>query len=163
MYLSYLRFTFHTCYYCVTTSDHIEELQRKCIKHVRKPLSKQSLAEFEQQADTKPKDEEVDTKVDEPTETDESPALKEEEGKGRESPEKPKDGLLKERDPKGGEPRDWKRNGNYMMVFRAKVGADPRFSFQDERWVETLDNKLALLINKDGIDVRDYGGKRYEE
>lgn len=36
-------------------------------------------------------------------------------------------------------------------------------SFSDERWLEWLDNKLALLIDRDGIDVRDYGGKRYEE
>lgn len=33
----------------------------------------------------------------------------------------------------------------------------------DERWLEWLDNRISLLINRDGIDVRDYGGKRYEE
>lgn len=139
LYLAYLRFTFHTCYYCVSTSDHLEELQRKCIKHVRKPLSKHSLTEIEHHVERKLKDEETDVKLDEQNESDEIPAVKEEEEKGKDSQEKPRD---KDRDTKG-EPRDWKRN--------------------DERWLETLDNKIALLINKDGIDVRDYGGKRYED
>lgn len=38
LYLEYLRAAFNTCYYCSVTTDHVEELQRKCIKHVRKPL-----------------------------------------------------------------------------------------------------------------------------
>lgn len=40
LYLAYLRAAFHTCYYCCVVADHLEELQRKCVKHVRKPLSK---------------------------------------------------------------------------------------------------------------------------
>lgn len=44
---------------------------------------------------------------------------------------------------KPAENRDWKRN--------------------DERWLEWLDSKVALLINRDGVDPRDYGGKSYEE
>ena len=39
-----------------------------------------------------------------------------------------------------------------------------RFSFgADERWLEWLDSKVALLINRSGVDPRDYGGKSYEE
>lgn len=38
LYLAYLRTAFHTCYYCAVITDHLEELQRKCIKHERKPL-----------------------------------------------------------------------------------------------------------------------------
>lgn len=38
LYLEYLRAAFNTCYYCSVTTDHVEELQRKCIKHVRKAL-----------------------------------------------------------------------------------------------------------------------------
>jgi hypothetical protein len=34
---------------------------------------------------------------------------------------------------------------------------------KDERWVEWLDSKMALLINRDGVDPRDYGGKSYDE
>jgi len=35
--------------------------------------------------------------------------------------------------------------------------------FADGRWLEWLDAKIALLINRDGVDPRDYGGKSYEE
>lgn len=40
LYHAYLRAAYHTCYYCAVVTDHLEELQRKCIKHVRKPLYK---------------------------------------------------------------------------------------------------------------------------
>ena len=33
----------------------------------------------------------------------------------------------------------------------------------DERWAEWLDSKIALLINRDGVDVHEYGGKDYSE
>lgn len=33
----------------------------------------------------------------------------------------------------------------------------------DERWLEWLDSKVALLINRDNVDPRAYGGKSYEE
>lgn len=33
----------------------------------------------------------------------------------------------------------------------------------DERWLDWLDSKIALLINRDGVDPRDYGGKYYDE
>jgi hypothetical protein len=33
----------------------------------------------------------------------------------------------------------------------------------DERWVEWLDSKMALLVDRDGVDPRDYGGKSYDE
>lgn len=33
----------------------------------------------------------------------------------------------------------------------------------DERWLEWLDSKMALLINRSGVDPRDYGGKSYDE
>lgn len=36
-------------------------------------------------------------------------------------------------------------------------------SYVDERWLEWLDSKVALLINRNGVDPRDYGGKGYEE
>lgn len=33
----------------------------------------------------------------------------------------------------------------------------------DERWLEWLDSKIALLINRNGVDPRDYNGKSYDE
>ena len=35
--------------------------------------------------------------------------------------------------------------------------------FSDERWLEWLDSKIALLINRNGVDPRDYSGKSYDE
>ena len=34
---------------------------------------------------------------------------------------------------------------------------------EDDRWPEWLDTKVALLINRDGVDPREYGGKSYDE
>ena len=36
-------------------------------------------------------------------------------------------------------------------------------SILDERWLDWLDSKIALLINRDDVDPRVYGGKSYEE
>ncbi|OCH86215.1 hypothetical protein OBBRIDRAFT_783552 [Obba rivulosa] len=122
LYLAYLRAAFHTCYYCAVVTDHLEELQRKCVKHVRKPMSKTLLAEVkaaEAQKAEKEQHPEGDVEQEKPAE--------------KEPP--PKD--------KPAENRDWKRN--------------------DERWLEWLDSKVALLINRNGVDPRDYGGKSYEE
>ena len=33
----------------------------------------------------------------------------------------------------------------------------------DERWLDWLDSKVALLVNRDGVDPRAYGGKNYDE
>ena len=46
LYLAYLRAAFNTCYYCAIVTDHVEELVRKCVKHVRKPLSKALMQEI---------------------------------------------------------------------------------------------------------------------
>lgn len=94
LYLAYLRAAFNTCYYCAVVTDHVEELQRKCVKHVRKPLSKSLLQEIKaaeaQKAETEPQAE--GENVDERKEKD------------KESPVKEKT-----------ENRDWKRNG--MITF----------------------------------------------
>jgi len=70
-------------------------------------------------------------------------AVKEKDGKEEEEDaekEKEKEPPVKE---KAVENRDWKRN--------------------DERWLEWLDSKVALLIDRDGVDPRNYGGKHYDE
>ncbi|KAF8307293.1 hypothetical protein DL93DRAFT_2143326 [Clavulina sp. PMI_390] len=40
LYLGYLRTAFNCCYYCSAITDHVEELQRKCIKHIRRQPKK---------------------------------------------------------------------------------------------------------------------------
>ncbi|KAI6105381.1 hypothetical protein F5141DRAFT_1123261 [Pisolithus sp. B1] len=114
LYLAYLRAAFHACYYCAVVTDHAEELQRKCLKHVRKPLSKSMLEEVKaveaEKAEKEKKEEEKET-----------------DAANNKPPEN----------------RDWKRN--------------------DERWLEWFDAKIALLINRAGIDPRDYGGKSYDD
>lgn len=149
LYLAYLRAAFHTCYYCVSTSDHIEELQRKCIKHVRKPLPQKPASESEKQASASAKQREGDQVAsaegvgegaEDAAKKDE---IEDEKDKEKEAQDKSKEGMFRERDPKHSDSRDLKRN--------------------EERWVEWLDNRIALLINRDGIDPREYGGKRYED
>lgn len=39
--------------------------------------------------------------------------------------------------------------------------ADPALS--DDRWEESLDQKTALLIDRDNVDPREHGGKSPEE
>ncbi|KAF9268347.1 hypothetical protein L218DRAFT_954708 [Marasmius fiardii PR-910] len=117
LYITYLRAAFNCCYYCCVVTDHLEELQRKCIKHVRKPLSKPALDEMKE-----------GTKV----------ADEKDEDQEEKSPEKEKEKETR----KGSE---WKKNQT------------------DERWLEWLDSKIALLINRDNVDPRDYGGKNYDE
>ncbi|KDR74495.1 hypothetical protein GALMADRAFT_250472 [Galerina marginata CBS 339.88] len=126
MYLSYLRAAFHTCYYCAVVTDHLEELQRKCLKHDRKPLSKMLLEEMkaaEAEKERKVKEEDKDMAVD----------VVDDKGKVKE----------KENGKSKHDNRDWKRN--------------------DERWLEWLDSKVALLIDRDGVDPRAYGGKNYDD
>jgi len=125
LYLAYLRAAFHTCYYCAVVTDHLEELQRKCLKHVRKPLSKTMLEEVKA-AEAEKAEKEKEGKEDEDD-------VEKDEKKEKESPVKEK----------VSDNRDWKRN--------------------DERWLEWLDSKIALLIDRDGVDPRNYGGKHYDE
>ncbi|TFK43085.1 hypothetical protein BDQ12DRAFT_674366 [Crucibulum laeve] len=131
MYIAYLRAAFNTCYYCSVVTDHAEELQRKCLKHARKPLSKMLLDELKAEAEKAEKEKKM--------EEDEKDSVKKEEDEKEK--EKVKEVKKDTRDSR--ENRDWKRN--------------------DERWLEWLDSKIALLINRDNVDPREYGGKSYEE
>ena len=105
LYLAYLRAAFHTCYYCAVVTDHVEELQRKCVKHMRKPLSKLLLQEIKaaeaQKAEQAMKAESEELKVEDMDE------------KSAETKEKEKEKDVKEPVAKEvkGENRDWKRNG----------------------------------------------------
>ena len=99
LYLAYLRTAFHTCYYCVSVSDNAEELQRKCIKHVRKPLSKTLAAEVAAEAESKWRSEEKD-----------------EEGKEGEANDAEKEKDKRDNSSKDKESRDWKRNGMKSII-----------------------------------------------
>lgn len=46
---------------------------------------------------------------------------------------------------------------------KSKTKKDDRWKRNDERWLDWLDSKVALLINRDGVDIREYGGKSYDE
>ena len=96
MWLAYLRGAFNTCYYCACVTDHVEELQRKCIKHVRRPMSKATIAEISQQMGS-------GTKA---SESDETVPKDEQDGA-----EKPKEASGKEK------LGDWKRNGKPFLMF----------------------------------------------
>ena len=145
LYLAYLRAAFHTCYYCSVTTDHVEELQRKCIKHVRKAPIEASAAPP------------TTTTTSEST----AEAVKEEakEDVKEENVEKP----FEKKDTKSGnENKKEGRNGRLgSRAWRWSGKAD--FRELDDRWLEWLDSKIALLINREGVDPRDYGGKSYEE
>jgi serrate RNA effector molecule len=90
--LTYLRVTFNTCYYCAAVCDHVEELHRKCPKHVRKPLPDKVVAPA----------------------NDEAGEEKEEEESG--GKEKPKE---KEKDPKDRGDKRWERNGTCQRLCKS--------------------------------------------
>lgn len=136
MYIAYLRSAFHTCYYCAIVTDHLEELQRKCIKHERKPLTKAMLEDLKaaEVAEQERLEKEMSIKV----EGEESDVAKVEVDEPVvPPPPAPNFGPLRT------ENRDWKRN--------------------DERWLEWLDSKIALLVDREAVDPREYGGKSYDE
>ncbi|THH33570.1 hypothetical protein EUX98_g514 [Antrodiella citrinella] len=118
LYIAYLRAAFHTCYYCAVVTDHLEELHRKCVKHVRKPLS--TVVKQESRAQDANNSEVV--------------------AEGDVKEEEQKEKFPREKHP---DSKDWRRN--------------------DERWLEWLDSKIALLIDRSNVDPRDYGGKHPDE
>lgn len=140
LYLAYLRAAFHACYYCAVITDHLEELQRKCIKHERKPWV--------------------------PTSTTDSKFAETENGeKDKKADDSEKDGVEQERegrDKDGKDKKDDKRNGDSSEHVPFALGVLKSY-FVDGRWLEWLDSKIALLINRDGVDPREYGGKSTEE
>ncbi|KIM25618.1 hypothetical protein M408DRAFT_331147 [Serendipita vermifera MAFF 305830] len=43
LYLNYLRSAFYCCYYCAVIADRADELQRKCVKHIRTPFNEKEM------------------------------------------------------------------------------------------------------------------------
>ena len=85
LYLTYLRVAFNTCYYCAAVCDHVEELHRKCPKHIRKPTAEKVIMST----------------------TDEAGEEKEEEDSAKEKPKEKE----KEKDSRDKTDRRWERNG----------------------------------------------------
>jgi len=81
-------------------TDHLEELQRKCLKHTRKPLSKLLLDEVKAEAEKAEKEKNENM---EDVEATEKETVKKEgkEGQGRDRNEN----------------RDWKRNGLWLLAW----------------------------------------------
>lgn len=137
LYIAYLRAAFHTCYYCAVVTDHLEELQRKCVKHVRKPWSndhKESRI-----SDTLAAEDNADGDT---------------QGKEDDGKERP---LARE---KQSESKDARKNGAYGFTL---VADNYRELSSDERWLDWLDSKLALLLERNAVDPRAYGGKHPDE
>ena len=44
-----------------------------------------------------------------------------------------------------------------------KPSVNDVFPCLDIKWLEWFDSKIAVLINRDGVDPRDYGGKDQQE
>lgn len=131
LYIAYLRAAFHTCYYCSIVTNHLEELQRRCVRHGRKPLTKSMLEDIKAAASPEREDKAMkDMEDGGDVKDDKDESSKDEKDKG--NVEK-----------RASEKRDWKRN--------------------DERWLEWLDSKIALLLDRDSVDPREYGGKVYED
>src|SRR5882762_120667 len=55
------------------------------------------------------------------------------------------------------------KNGNEMVWVHADMKCTLLMVRLDERWLDWLDSKVALLVNRDGVDPRAYGGKNYDE
>jgi hypothetical protein len=105
LYITYLRAAFHACYYCAVVTDHLEELQRKCLKHARKPLSKMLLDELKV-AEAAKAEKERKVKDDDDVMVDDD----KEESKEKERESNGKQGTGKHNDS-----RDWKRNGLFHV------------------------------------------------
>lgn len=56
-----------------------------------------------------------------------------------------------------------RKNGENLGHFHDLLVLTSCFVPLDERWAEIFDAKIALLVNREAVDARDYGGKRYEE
>lgn len=97
------------CYYCAVKTDHLEELQRKCLKHVRKPLSTKYLLDEVKAAEEREKAKEEGVKPESTTDG------ADKNGKEAEDVEM-KDVTTKE---KPADSKDFKRNGRHDFSVHA--------------------------------------------
>lgn len=142
--------------------------------HARKPLTKAMKEEITKAAtggdtgkvnDVKDEDtKEEEVKQEEDKEGEQNGGEKAEKDDQERDKDSKRDVTLKERT--GDVSRDWRRNG---MLFSIDLSVGKTFVTdlsaiaKDDRWLDWLDSKVALLIDRNGVDPRAYGGKSYDE
>lgn len=131
------------------------------MKHVRKPLSEKAVEEIVA-AREKAKQQGEDVEMAQEVKSDDAKP-EEQAGDGEEATQEKDKEQVKEKEKenkdKSAENREWKRNGE----IECPTSVTQTDNVLDERWIDWLDQKVALLINRDGVDPRDYGGKNYDE
>lgn len=118
-YLSYLRHGLTTCYYCVVPTAFPEELQRKCVAHLRAPL------------------EDAEPPAEEEKEGEEDRAEDKGESKEDSAEGEAQDGEAEARE---GEARERREVQSKRFTFPTKSN--------DERWVENLDLRVRGLLEE---------------
>lgn len=155
-WISYLRNGLSTCYYCVAPMCFAEELQRKCVGHVRLPIPPKD------DLDTLPED----TKMGEGNGEDGNGDLRAElEKAGEEVDMEDRD----RRDAGAGTGAGVGSGAAGVDVSGRREGESKsnrergrgRGQSQEERWEEYLDYKLGPMVGE--VDVVEYGGKDMEE
>ncbi|WVR03221.1 hypothetical protein IAU60_000212 [Kwoniella sp. DSM 27419] len=145
-WLAYLRHGLSTCYYCVAPMSFAEELQRKCIGHLRAPATVKAEREEKTGGDApeeatgiaadRANDGETETHGAEEGDNDEDRETRDADDRDREA--KPTNGG-------GGGVQQQKRTS----FFPQKT--------QDEKWVEGLEIKIKPLLGE--VDIVEYGGR----
>ena len=54
-------------------------------------------------------------------------------------------------------------NGRRVVRLHCSLIAVSLRGSTEDRWLEWLDSKIALLLDRDSVDPRAYGGKSYDE
>ena len=133
MYLAYLRNAYHTCYYCAIVTDHLEEFQRKCISHVRRPLTYAMRMDLEREEQKKREKEEKEREEKELAEKVKSQEMDAEsndqvEAEGDEKKDDEKKESMKQ--DKLAEAKDWKRNGTLMYAVCGGITPTLKIAFR---------------------------------
>lgn len=92
-------------------TDHLEELQRKCLKHARKPLAKSIEEAKPAESETAEKGEKAKKDGDEDMDEADVVAKEDEKEKEREKEKEKEKNVKKEGGQRSNDRRDWKQNG----------------------------------------------------
>ena len=109
------------------------------MKHVRRPLS--ALSRSQDEKDAKAKEEALDDLYE----------------------NKDDDGIEKKPKENKNRQKDELRKSGKLIIVPSFTQTLTCIVSIDERWTEAFDAKISLLVNKDTIAVREYGGIRPEE
>ncbi|RXK40727.1 hypothetical protein M231_01979 [Tremella mesenterica] len=157
-WISYLRNGLSTCYYCVAPMVFPEELQRKCIAHMRPRILEPPELASNKEASNSPtpefKDakEELDVKME--TENGEVPS------NGVKAEPMDVSGIAGEEPEREVRDDETKLVDSPMKKSKLHDRLAPKRS-SDERWVESLETKLKPLLGE--VNVTEYGGRDLEE